>query len=155
VTANEPGERGSLVRIVFGLGGDSSHGSATETLWARAIGSDAYVLENSPFYAFGVSYQDIVQARAEGEGLTYVKTLRCGGHSTYRLLPAERWALEFQHRWELLAERGCTYEQGAQGLLSVDVPPGADIVAVYDLLQAGEDSHVWSFEEGHCGHPLG
>jgi hypothetical protein len=52
---------------------------------------------------------------------------------------------------------GCTYESGNMDLgsgpvvlYSVDVPPEADVNAVYDLLQDGEARGAWIFAEGHC-----
>ena len=42
---------------------------------------------------------------------------------------------------------GCSYE-GGNGLLAVDVPPGAEVRVAQDLLLAGELAGVWEFEEG-------
>jgi hypothetical protein len=50
---------------------------------------------------------------------------------------------------------GCSYEEGPNGLLAVDVPPEANIFEVYSALEAGESRDVWTFEEGHCGHAVG
>ncbi|RYE02048.1 MAG: DUF4265 domain-containing protein [Sphingobacteriales bacterium] len=33
-----------------------------ETLWATALGDDQYKLDSSPFYAYSVSWEDIVRA---------------------------------------------------------------------------------------------
>jgi hypothetical protein len=33
-----------------------------ETLWATSLGNDQYKLDNSPFYAYSVSWEDIVYA---------------------------------------------------------------------------------------------
>lgn len=39
-------------------------------MWATQVGPDRYRLENSPFYAYGVSWLDIVEARpADASGL--------------------------------------------------------------------------------------
>jgi uncharacterized protein DUF4265 len=62
--------------------------------------------------------------------------------------------MAFRTAWERLQALGCTYEQASSHLLLVDVPPHADIYAVYVLLEEGENAGVWDFEEGHCGHPL-
>jgi Domain of unknown function (DUF4265) len=60
----------------------------------------------------------------------------------------------FRKPWAQLSALGCTYEGADDKLLSIDVPPHADIDEVYALLEAGEESGTWDFEEGHCGHPL-
>jgi hypothetical protein len=34
-----------------------------ETPWARALGEDLYELDNTPWYAYGLSWRDVVVAR--------------------------------------------------------------------------------------------
>jgi len=144
-----------LVKVTFILAPGEWHGSATETLWAQPVGSGLYRLDNSPFFAFGISHRDVVVAGEEGGKLVFLRAASRGGHSTYRILlkGSERGA--FGRYWKPLQDAGCSYEEGPAPLLAVDVPPGADIYEVYRLLQAGEDAGVWSFEEGHCGHAVG
>jgi Domain of unknown function (DUF4265) len=144
----------NLVRLVFTLDPSEWHGSATERLWAEPLGKDRFRLDNSPFYVFGVSYADIVLgAEVEGQILFRGVVIR-GGHSTYRLRlqSHDLSARSFVQAWTPLQTLGCSFEGGP--VLSVDVPPSADIHAVYELLQAGEAASVWDFEEGHCGHRL-
>lgn len=145
----------NLVKLVFPLEPGAWHGNATERLWAEPLGKDRFRIRNSPFYAFGVSNEDIVLGtEAEGQVLFRNVVLR-GGHSTYRLRLRARdlSARPFVQAWAPLQTLGCSYEEGP--VLAVDVPPSADIYAVYDLLNAGESAGVWDFEEGHCGHQLG
>jgi hypothetical protein len=42
-------------------------GDDVETLWAVALGNNLFRLDNSPFYAYGVSWQDVVEATEEAE----------------------------------------------------------------------------------------
>lgn len=145
---------GTLVKVVFRLEPGAWHGNATERLWAEPLGKNRFRLRNSPFYAFGVSNNDVVLG-TETEGQTLFRNVLVrSGHSTYRLRPRTRdlSAPSFARAWNPLQTLGCSYEEGP--VLAVDVPPSADIYAVYDLLNAGETSGVWEFEEGHCGHPL-
>jgi hypothetical protein len=148
-------ESSGLVKVTFKLEPGMWHSSATETLWAQPIGPGQYRLENSPFFAFGVSFQDVVLARPEGTSLTFVEATQRGGHSTYRIIPKPARVSEVASHWEPLRRLGCTYEEGKNGLLAVDVPPGVNIFEAYGAFQAGEDAGVWSFEEGHCGHAIG
>jgi hypothetical protein len=142
-----------LVRLVFVLKPDAWHGNATERLWAEPLGNHRYRLRNSPFYAYGVSFEDIVVGK-ELEGDIYFESVVIyGGHSTYRLkLEGSRIEQPFVQAWEPLASLGCSYEEGP--VLSVDIPSSTDIHAAYELLQAGAAAGVWDFEEGHCGHPV-
>jgi hypothetical protein len=146
----------SLVKVLFETsGGEAS--SSTESLWADDLGKDRYRLENSPFFAYGYSYQDIVEAREQGGMLFVVGTVAHGGHSTYRLFLKDgvsRESREFIQHWLPMEELGCTYEAATNRLLSIDVPPPANIFAVYALLEEGESTGIWEFEEAHFGHPV-
>jgi hypothetical protein len=154
--AAKEGERGEgLVKLTIPLDQHAWPGSATETLWAEMLTDGQYRLRNTPFYAYGVSAEDIVFAQEQDGSLLFKGIARHGGHSTYRIIKSEGVELpRFQERWEPIQKLGCSYEEGPGRLLAVDVPPGADIHAVYAFLEQGEQGQIWSFEEGHCGHPL-
>jgi hypothetical protein len=144
-------------KITFLLDADAWHGYATETLWATQTGVDRFRLENSPFFANGVSYEDEVKVRISGGELIFEAVAKRGGHSTYRVLMDRTVANgNVQRYWEPLQNLGCTYEsrEGKTRLWAIDVPPEADIHSVYRLLEKGESDGVWSFEEAHCGHPI-
>jgi len=144
--------RKDLVRVVFHLEADAWHGSTTETLWGTLLSDGRVRLENSPFFAFGVSFQDIVAVEDANGELVFDRVVIFGGHSTYRIIKRCDEEALFQRYWKSLRNIGCTYEEGR--VLAVDVPPDTDIYAANDALQAGEDAEVWDFEERHCGHPL-
>jgi Domain of unknown function (DUF4265) len=142
-----------LARVVFQLEQDAWHGSATERLWAEPIGSGRYRLRNTPFYAFGVSNEDIVFGdECDGQVIFRGVSIR-GGHSSYRIkLSANASRDDFQRYWEPIEGLGSSYEEGP--VIAVDVPPSTDVYAVYRFLETGSSAGVWDFEEGHCGHPL-
>lgn len=151
------------VKLLFHLDPADWHGSAAETMWAEGAIADskkrALRLLNSPFYARGVNYQDLVLAKLSDDGLMleFTEVVQRGGHSTYMLLRPEH-APAFDKSWAKLAELGCTYEgggrhaleSGAYDLYSVDVPPEAAMRRVQQLLQEGYSAGAWLFQEGHC-----
>lgn len=143
-----------LVKITFRLAQSSWHGSATESLWAEPVGPQTYRIKNVPFYALGVSFEDVVFANDDNNFLVFAKVDSHGGHSTYRMVVDTSREDKFEEFWEPLRALGCTYEEGSNRLLAVDVPPEADIYQAYKGLESGEAAGVWSFEEGHCGHPI-
>ena len=145
-----------LVKVTFPLETGAWHGYATERLWATKLVGNRYLLHNSPFYAMGVSLEDVVAAELDHEGqLVFRGVLQRGGHSTYRIIPAAPTdGKAFQEHWASIEALGCRYEGVRGKLLSIDVPPSANVHEVYRLLQVAEDSGVWGFEEAHCGHPL-
>jgi hypothetical protein len=156
VHRSRTGARRGLVRVRFELEADAWHGYGSERLWAEPVAENRYRLRNSPFYAYGISTEDVVFAKPDASaGLLFEGVSLRGGHSTYRILSKQGLEeVAFRAPWERLQVLGCTYEQASPHLLSVDVPPHADIYAVYALLERGENAGVWDFEEGHCGHPL-
>lgn len=143
-----------LVRIVFELEPQHWHDSATERLWAEPVSGGRYRLRNSPFFAYGVSVEDVVFASPRDNGALYFERVSIhAGHSTYRLLlQRDRTTSDFRAHWDRLEALGCSYEEGE--VLAVDVPPSSDIYAVYSILEEGLKAGVWDFDEGHCGHPL-
>ncbi|HEX8699700.1 MAG TPA: DUF4265 domain-containing protein [Myxococcaceae bacterium] len=143
----------ALCKVFFRLEKDAWHGSATESLWAEPAAGGRYRLRNSPFYAFGVSAEDIVFAQEEDGLLFFTEVSLRGGHSTYRIMKVKGLQSgEFERYWEPLRQAGCSYEEGPGRLLAVDVPSEADFQRVYALMEQGEKAEVWHFEEGHRGH---
>jgi hypothetical protein len=145
--------RNDLVRVLFRLEPDSWHGSVTERLWAESVGHGRYRLRNTPFFAFGISNGDVVFGKEDDGQIVFSGISIRGGHSSYRIkLPSTIDRNEFLRFWGPIEALGCTYEEG--DVVAVDVPPSADIYAVYRLLEDGASAGIWDFEEGHCAHPL-
>jgi hypothetical protein len=155
---------GKLVIVTFNLDPDDWHGRPSEGLWAEPVGGatagNVFRLQNSPFFATGVSYLDIVRAERAGDRLEFTGVVERGRHSTYMVLvpPASR---DFAAYWRRLETLGCSYESkslrlsvGPRKLYSVDVPPASDFAAVSALLDQGVRDKVWIFQEGHVGYPL-
>ena len=148
-----------LIKIEFTLDPSDWHGYQNETLWASQLDThkDAILceLQNSPFYAKGVSYLDIILARIPSGGICqFVEKKQSSGHSTYRILSDSNMGEGFEKFWRELERLGCTYESskfGNKELYSVDVPPSSDLYLVYSILSEGETSGVWIFEEGNVG----
>ena len=149
-----------MTKILFELNAD---GSDVEAMWAMPVDDpslkDAYILDNSPFDMLGVSYLDTVRALPAEDGmLVFDRVIKAGGHSTYMILvPVD--SVAFKQYWHPLAELGCSYENGGDGyeggrrLLSVDVPPEADIERVLDFLDEGEEDAIWWYQEGNYEGP--
>lgn len=142
----------NLVKIAFPLNAEESDGITRERLWAKPMPDGTFVLDNSPFHVYGISYRDIVHAELEEEGLVFSGVAQRGGHSTYRLkLPSGASHGYFLEFWPQLEKLSCTYEGTSdhRRLYSIDVPPGASVQGVYDILTRLEAAGVIEFEEGH------
>jgi len=110
-------------------------GSASvETLWATALGNDQYKLNNSPFYAYSVSWEDIVNAPFnDDEGLpTFERVIAKSGNRTVRVIfePPVESGNSSDEVLQGLVALGCSYEGANSTYISVNVPPGVDLQAV-------------------------
>jgi hypothetical protein len=144
------GLAGTMVAFLVGEG----EGRFVERLHAIPLGGGVYVLDNSPFYAYDISYKDVFRAVSEDGSLVFSEVVSRGGHSTYRIkLPVGCDHEYFSRHWSELDRLGCTFEGSsgnAQRLYAIDVPPDVNVFEVYRLLEERERDNVWTFEEGHC-----
>lgn len=154
----------NLRKMLIKLDPGDWHGHPIERVWIEPVSDEGktpiFRVQSSPFFAKGLSYGDLVQARQSSErsDLEFERVISSGGHSTYMLLvnPDES---RFEQYWAPLNRLGASYEQGAHlqtsmGMrifYSVDVPTTSDLPTVYKLLEAGENDGVWLFQEGNVG----
>ena len=104
-----------------------------ETLWAERVGPDRYRLDNSPFWAYGVSWLDVVEAHPDANGqLAFTRVVEKSGHRTVRVIfrPGIDENPEGQALVDELVRLGCTYEGMHPGYLAIDIPPGVDLMMV-------------------------
>lgn len=120
----------------------SGEGTA-ETLWAESLGSELYRLHNTPFFFYGVSYQDIVVATPAEDGmLEYQRTHEKGGHRTVRVLVPPVRLPELGELMTAIAGMSCHSESAFNQLLAIDLPPEVAMDAICDYLtEAG-----WEWE---------
>jgi len=154
----------TLIKVRFELHPSDWHGHGSENLWASQISGTEwrnFQIMNSPFFARGISYLDIVEASPTENNAVFKfeKIVERRGHSTYMLI-----MLMNEHRigayWNMLEAMGCSYESmnidlsvGPRLLYSVDVPSSADICEVYEILERGKRDKVWIFQEGYAHLP--
>jgi len=126
---------------------------SAETLWARRTKDGYYELDNSPFYAFGVSWKDVVDVEEMPDAtLQFKRVVKQSGHSTIRVVTLKKGELEPIKR--KLEELGCSWEGGdVPSLISVDIPPHIDLERVRSLLQEGSNKGHFDYEESSVQHP--
>lgn len=147
-----------LVKVRFTLPPeDRSQGVEAESLWAEVVNEGRFRIDNIPFYAYEISLGDIITGEPDGDRIAFGRVLKRSGHSTYRVLVKDEKGFEstsFLKLWHQLERLGCSYEVAKRRWIAIDVPPSTDVFAVYRILEDGENTGVWSFEEGHCGHAV-
>jgi hypothetical protein len=109
-----------------------------ETLWASDLGADRYRLDNTPWFAFGVSWHDVVEARpTEAGGIPqFVRVLEKSGFRTIRLIldPPASESSQSMAILDRLCSLGCSYEGANPRYISIDIPPAVDLMAIRELL---------------------
>jgi hypothetical protein len=152
--AKSPLRAAGLERIIVPLGEEPWHGFAEETMWVKKVGDGLYQLQNTPFFAKGLAYLDVVCAKPEDGKLMLSGVKDASRRSTYRVhVKAATPTQSVQPLVDLLTALGCTYESYVEPLwtlLAWDVPASA-VDAAYKILDAGEKQKIWAFEEGHFG----
>jgi hypothetical protein len=109
-----------------------------ETLWATHLGADTYKLDNSPFYAYGVSWMDVVSAPHDSQAghPTFERIVSKSGNRTVRVIfetPSET-GNESDRLLQGLVALGCSYEGANRKYVSVNVPPGVELDVVRNYL---------------------
>lgn len=141
-------------KVIFQLEDGHWSGMGSESLWASNLTEKTFQLDNIPFFIKGVSQEDIISVRVRSHGLHYSHVVKSLGNSTYRLLfpSAEDFHAFPTKHWKKFDSLGCSFE-GFEPLklIAINVDKKSDAHAVYKILEVGENSGLWDFEEGN--HP--
>ncbi len=124
-----------LFRISDGEGGDH-----IETLRASRVGPDLYKLDNSPFFAYGVSWGDTVFAPVDPEERmpAFQSVVSRSGNRTVRVVfdPPVSPGNPSDQTLQGLVALGCSYEGATPRYVSVNIPPGVELQDVRSYLAA-------------------
>lgn len=130
------GAQGDMVKIAFEVG-DEGAGFELETLWATPLGSGLYRLQNTPWFAYGVSFLDVVRARpVEDRFPVFEAVVEKSGNRTVRLIldpPAEP-GNHSQAILDTLAAMGAGYEGATHRFMAVDIGPEVDFWGICQFL---------------------
>ena len=124
-----------LVKIVLRHEeGDDVH---VETPWAKQVGDNLYELDNLPWYAYGVSCGDVVEAIPAEDGLPeFRRVVRKSGNRTVRVIlePPANQSADSKAILDRLVSMGCDYEGMDYSYVAVNIPPAAIFEDVCDFL---------------------
>jgi hypothetical protein len=103
-----------------------------ETLWAFDLGDGRYRLDSTPWFQYGVSYQDVVEASPEADGMLFFsRVVEKSGRCTVRVQADDGVSSELIER---LVAIGCTYEGASPKYIAFDVPVRVGLDAVVAVL---------------------
>ena len=112
-------------------------GENVETLWAERVGPDLYRLDNSPFWAYGVSWLDVVEAHPDAHGqLVMSRVAQKAGHRTIRVMfdAGVDESPEAKAVLDGVVALGASYEGMNPRYLAIDIPPGVELMSVAHYL---------------------
>jgi len=117
---------------------DGEGGAYVETSWAKPVGDGLFQLENSPFYAYGVSWLDVVEARKpEDNGFpVFTKVVEKSGNRTVRVIfnpPIEDGNVS-KKIVDTLVELGCSFEGANPSYIAINIPREVDFWKIRDFL---------------------
>lgn len=119
-------------------------GVGVETAWAIQRG-DYFELDNLLFFAQGYALGDIIEVKEENQQLFAHRLVEESGHSLVRIFFYEKDIISSTR--DQLKLRGCDSELSHISLISVDIPPAVNYPELKVILDAGEASGKWAYEE--------
>jgi hypothetical protein len=121
-----------------------SEDGQVETLWAFDLGDHRYKLDNTPWYAYGVSTGDIIEAhRDEPNGFPVFKgVLEKSGYRTLRITSDRDFSDDLLEQIKAL---GCSFEGATRRYIAIDVPAKVDLSSVTSFLTARDI--LWEYAD--------
>jgi len=123
-------------------------GDEVETLWAVHLQENLYRLDNSPFFAYRISWEDIVEAEPDKNGvLCFSRIAVKSGNRTVRVITQtyETTSEEAKPFLDGIIQLGCSYEGLQPRLVSITVPSEIELETVVDYLIAS--GHDWEYAD--------
>ena len=123
----------------------------TETVWAIPQKKSLYKIVNTPFFAYGISWGDIIEAKPDSTGiLIFNKIVKKSGNRTIRVAdPKNDLPNELIEGAKKL---GCSVEGANRKYICIDIPPKVEIERVINYLSS--NGYQWehadpTYEEYH------
>lgn len=151
--AEEGASEIEYVRIVVPLEREPGEGGPEdEWIWAEPLGSGRFRVESPPFFAYGISFDDVVRAGGPPDMPRFEDLERKSGHRTMRLALDPDWdpeRAEVRGLLDALQGLGCAIETLPPKLVALDVPPEADVAEIVRRLQAAlqDGMLIWEWAD--------
>jgi hypothetical protein len=103
-----------------------------ETLWAFDLGENRYRLDNTPWFQYGVSYNDVIEALPEPDGMRFfTRVLEKSGFKTVRVRDDTKVS---ETLLMALTDAGCRYEGSSPSFIAIDIPPAVALEQIVQVL---------------------
>jgi hypothetical protein len=120
-----------------------------ESVWASPLPDGTFQLDNIPFFAYDAADGDVVTAKVVDGELFFDSVVQASGNSVVRVIVNDEGSIA-ELRAQLLA-LGCDSEWW-QNMVSVNIPAEISYTPVLRLLEEGQESDKWGFEEAVLRH---
>lgn len=135
------------VKIICDISPEQNLPLLSESLWAEDMGDDLYKLSNTPFFAEGLAYQDIIKTRHDSDGFLHFHTLHNDG-GLYTSLVAVSEESEKAHeklRAFLRADTDYSWEFGFKALYAICCPIKL-LTPLHQFLEEGFEAGLWEWD---------
>ena len=140
-------------KIVFQLKRDEDGfpPSDYERLWATPLSNGNYVIDNIPFFVMGISSEDEVSVRQDGNELFFKELVEPSGISTFRLVPSDQ-SMIAKVREDVKALGGRSEYNQHVGLIAVEIPAEQSIDKFLNYIVDEQKQGRLDFQEGALRH---
>ena len=127
------------------------HGFSSETLWGEKVDEDIYRIDSIPFFANGLSLNDLVKVKTDKDKrLLYEKTISKGGNCTYRFFFNQDIDSKKRNKYlKLLHNYGDIEYYKGKDLYALNLSK-KQVHELYKILSRLEKEKILDFEEGDC-----
>ncbi|MFJ4068164.1 DUF4265 domain-containing protein [Pseudomonas sp. NPDC089996] len=126
--------------------------ASVEGLWAQRT-ANGYVVDSTPFYAYGIAPGDLISTTQDGEQLWFGALQQSSGTSVFRIRVKVANELEQVHA--AIEEFGCPCQaEPAVRMLAVEVPPERALDTLLYYLLTQREAGILDFEEGVLRHAI-
>lgn len=144
-------ETGELLeKILIELPADHWSGQGGERVWAKPLGEWSYEIRSSPWYAYDVSWGDVVRCEvmSPADLPIVAEVIRSGGHLTLRVFLLDATDSDREKILEEIYAKGATYENADGTMYALDLEPGVNLQELLDYLAVKEETGFLSRETG-------
>jgi hypothetical protein len=122
-----------------------------ESVWGKNNGKDVYILDNLPYYIYGVSKGDTLLAKSIDSELCAIAVVLQGGHSLLRVF-VEQPELKAKILQDLRGFGAICSPTSGLSLFPVDIPPQVNFKEIDQYLSECSDGEHIAYEDACLQH---
>ncbi len=125
-----------------------------ESIWGIQVTNNTFVIDNTPYYIYGLSKGDTVLTTTKHNELLGLEILSKGGHSTLRVF-ADNLDTRQKIREKIIKLGANCNSTGDSSLLTIDIPPTANFNSIDKFLSSMTNNDTIAYEDACLQHKTG